>query len=891
MEIKNIKINGIKNPVGYNFDNIFLSYYIDGIPDGELVLDIYDENEKNVYSRPLDYAENYHTEINFSPEKQTRYNIVISCGKAKGAAYFETGTNFDCDFVTPAEEISHPVVFKEFNCGKIKKARLYITGLGLYEAKLNGQKVGNEFLTPYCNDYRAYLQYQTYDITELLQENNLLEISLGDGWYKGRFGLKHKTDIYGSEYACACKLVIWTEDGIQVIKSDESFKARTSHTVASGIYDGEIIDETLDCSHVCSVKKCATKYNAVPRISLPVVVKHTLKPKLIITPKGEKVLDFGQNFSGFVSFENFLNYGEGIYLRAGEVLKDGCFFRDNLRTAKAEFKYKSDGKKKIVYPKFTFYGFRYMLVECNKEINADAFTGNALYSDLDETCGAVTDNEKMNRLIQNCVWGQRSNFLDVPTDCPQRDERLGWTGDAEVFSATACYQMDCRAFYQKYMRDIGIEQNYLNGSIPSYAPGFGETDVSTSVWADAVTIIPWTVYEFYGDKDILERSFPMMERYVDNLIAEDNRRGGNRLYNYGFHLGDWLSQDGIVSSALKAGTNEYFVASCYYYQSVLITSKTASVLGDKQKTEYYGEIAKQIRNAILREYFTVSGRLAIDTQTAYTLCVMFDIYVDKARLYDSFRKRMLKDCLVIKGGFVGATKLVQALFKSGLDDIAFTILYSEKFPGWLYCVNLGATTNWERWNSLNSDGTMSDPTMNSFNHYSFGAVAEAIYRNISGITPLDVAFKKVVIEPKFNYRLKKFDYKFVSPAGEFSVNYVVRGDGSVKLNISVPFGVDAKLLICGNETSLSVGKNEVEIEKNERLIHPFSVDCTVCEILDDEKSSMVFAKEVPNLYWYFTHNTIGMEGYSLRDIAQLSSFRIPDDKLNELDEKLKAIAA
>ena len=891
MEIKNIKINGINNPVGYNFDKIILSYYIDGALDGELVLDIYDENGDKVYSRPLDYAENYHTEIDFKPDKQTRYKLIISCGETKGEGYFETGTDFDCEFITPVESISHPVMFKEFYCGKIKKARLYITGLGLYEARINGKKVGGEYLTPYCNDYREYLQYQTYDVTELLQENNLLEIALGNGWYKGRFGLKHKSNIYGNEYVCACKIVIWDENGTHTISSDESFSARDSHTASSGIYDGEDIDETVDCSQIYAVKKCKGTYNIVPRISLPVVVKHTLKPELIITQKGEKVLDFKQNFSGFVSFENFLKYGESIKLCASEVLKDGCFFRDNLRTAKAEFKYKSDGKKKIVYPKFTFYGFRYMLVECDREIDEDKFTGNALYSDLDETCRAVTDSEKVNRLIKNCVWGQRSNFLDVPTDCPQRDERLGWTGDAEVFSATACYQMDCRAFYKKFMHDIGIEQKYLNGQISTYAPAFGEAEIATSVWADAVTIIPWTVYEFYGDKEILAQTYPMMEKYIDNLIAEDDIRGSKRLYNFGFHLGDWLSQDGIVSSALKAGTNEYFVASCYYYKSVLIVSQTAAVLRDKQKAEYYGEIATQIKNAILREYFTASGRLAIDTQTAYTLCVMFDIYVDKARLYDSFRKRMLKDCLVIKGGFVGATKLVQALFKSGLDDIAFNVLYNEKFPGWLYCVNLGATTIWERWNSLNPDGSMSDPTMNSFNHYSFGAVAEAIYKNISGVMPLDVAFKKVIIEPKFNYRLKKFDYKFISPSGEFAVNYAIDCNGSIKLNVTVPYGVQAKLVICGKEVELKCGNNEYELEKNEQLIHPFSIDRTLCEILDNEKSSAVFKQIVPNLHWYFTHNTIGMEGYSIRDIATLNSFRIPDDKLTELDEKLKSIAA
>lgn len=893
MTIKNVKINGVRNPVGFDLKKINLSYYVDGEPNGEFYLHIYDKDGKEIYTQKLNYSNNYYNEIDFVAQKEQRYEFDITCGEDRSEKYFfETATDFDCPFVTPVTDLTHPIIFKEFNCGNVKKARLYVTGLGLYVAKINGNKVGNEYLTPDCNDYENYVQYQTYDVTEMLTEQNLIEIELGNGWYKGRFGLKHRENIYGSEYVCAAKLVLWDDDGKKtVIHTDETWHARSSNVKSSGIYDGEIVDDTLTEHKVCNVRISGMKYNPVPRISLPVVVKGQIKPTLIVSPLNEKILDFGQNFSGIVAFKNFVPKGYKIRLQAGEVLQKGCFFRDNLRTAKAEYIYISDGSQKIIEPKFTFYGFRYMLVEYDGDIDVADFTGKVLYSDLDESVEFETDNAKINRLLKNCLWGQKSNFLDVPTDCPQRDERLGWTGDAEVFCTTACYQMDCRAFYSKYITDLAVEQDKLNGKIPSYAPMFKENDVASSVWADAITIIPWSVYKFYGDKHILEQSFPQMQRYVDTIIANDDENGGNRLYNFGFHLGDWLSQDGIGENALRGATSEYFIASCYYHHSVWIVAQSARILGFSDQAEYYGKIADEIRNSILNEYFSSSGRLAVDTQTAYVLCTMFEIYKDKAKLYRGFARRIKKDCFSIKGGFVGATRLIQALIKSGLTDEAFQLLYSEKFPSWLHCVNLGATTIWERWNSLNDDGSISGTGMNSLNHYSFGAVAEAMYRYIAGINPTDTAFKSVRIEPKFNYRLKNLNCNLKSPSGEFKVKYSVLESGQVELKIKIPYGVNAVLVLPDRKDSrLSCGESVFTVDTDKNLIHPFSIDTSVSDILSNDKSSNVLKRMVPALYGFLTNNSIGMEGYSLRALTALNSFYVPEQLLKQIDLKLKEIA-
>lgn len=740
-------------------------------------------------------------------------------------------------------------------------------------------------MTPYCTDYDFYLQYQTYDVTTQLKECNRLEVLLGRGWYMGRFGLKHRENIYGNQYVAAAKLVICYTDGSrETIMSDESWKAKSSHVTFSGIYDGEWQDDTLSCDTEIPCKRLQKNFHVIPRRSLPVIVKEQRKPKLIISPKGEQILDFGQNFAGFVSFQTDLKYGQTVKMTAGEVLQQECFYRDNLRTAKAEFRYTSDGIRRTVAPHFTFYGFRYMLVEGIEKVDPNDFTGNVLYSDLEQTAFLQTDNKKMNRLLQNCLWGQKSNFLDVPTDCPQRDERLGWTGDAQVFSRTACYQMDCRTFYDKFLADLAVEQAKRNGALPVYAPSFDDAEDAYSVWGDAATIIPWNLYTFYGDKELLKKHFPIMENYVQSIY----RQAKDGLYDFGFHLGDWLSQDGNSPSALKGATDEYLIASVYYYQSAKLTGQAAEEIGQIDKAAFYAELAEKIRNAILVEYFTPSGRLSIDTQTAYTICVAFDVYRDKEKLIDGFRNRLKKDSYKIKGGFVGATQLIQALIKAGLTEEAFRILYSEEFPSWLYCVNLGATTIWERWNSLNADGSISGTEMNSLNHYSFGAVAEAFYGYIAGLRPTAPGFKQAVIEPKFNYRLQKLDFRFDSAAGEYAISYHAQGN-TIHLHIEVPFGAEARLILPNQNQILGSGSYQFVFEAPVEMAHPFSVDSPLCELFADERSATILKEVVPTAYHFLTHSDMGLNGETFRSLAALESFASMGARMERIDKRLKEI--
>ena len=893
MKIEKIKINGIENPVGFLLDHITLSYVITDVKqiNDPIILEIF-KGEELIYNKELDYSHNYATDIDLDLEKETRYVVSITCGEENGKGYFETGTNFDCPFISPEKDISHPVVFKRFVAEKqVKSARLYVTGLGLYEAFINGQKVGNEFLTPNCNNYNAYLQYQTYDISDSVKKENIIEIALGDGWYKGRFGLRHRENIFGDKYVTAAKIIICYEDGTKaVISTDDTWSARASFVTSSSIYDGECVDYTRKIKETFAVRYVASIWHVTERISPAIVVKHTIKPVLYVSPRGEQILDFGQNFSGFVSINCKLKYGQRVRLVAGEVLQNECFYRDNLRSAKAEFVYISDGEQRIVRPQFTFFGFRYMLVEGIDQVSAQDFIGNVIYSDLENTTTIDTANEKMNRLLSNCLWGQRSNFVDVPTDCPQRDERLGWTGDAEVFSGTACYQMDCRAFYEKYLTDLRVEQIELNGGIPGYAPSFyEEKESSRSIWADASTIIPWNLYRYYGNKEVLKKHFPLMKDYADFIINQDNENGGSRLYNFGFHLGDWLSQDGISPNALKGGTSEYFIASVYYYNTIKVVADTAAILSDCENEKYYREIQDAIKKAILSEYFTQTGRLAIDTQTAYVICAKFDLYANKEKLTKGFAKRLKKDNYQIKGGFVGATQLVQSMIKCGLVDDAFRVLYNESFPGWFYCVNLGATTIWERWNSLNPDGSISGTEMNSLNHYSYGAVAEAFYAYIAGLCNEEVAFKKFTIRPQFNYRLKKLDFSYESVAGRFIINYQLQKNKKVGFYIEIPYGVQATFEYGKIKKELTVGANVFEIELDCDLGKPFSVDSKVCDLLSYEKSSEVIKQVAPALHRYITHNDIGINGDSFRKLCSIAAFSIPQASFDLINEKLKEV--
>ncbi len=758
--------------------------------------------------------------------------------------------------ITPSVPLNHPRLWKDFSAGEIRHASLSITGLGLYRAFVNGQRIGADYLTPGFNDYDAYLRVQTYDVTELLRKENRLEVWLGNGWYKGRIGLEGGTkNTWGEKYLLGARLE-WTDSqgNTHTLETDESWLATASPIRESSIYDGEVRDDTFEPEMPAACVFAPSDYHFEEQLSPCIRVKEAWKPKLIHTPAGEQVLDFGQNMAGVIRFMNRLPKGTQMRIQTGEVLQQGNFYRDNLRTAKSEYVYISDGVEKEVEPLFTFFGFRYAKIEGIEQVNPDDFTALCLSSDLKETLRTETSHPGLNQLMHNSLWGQRSNFLDVPTDCPQRDERLGWTADTQVFVDTACYQMDCKDFYRKFMRDLREDQlRYYEGDLPAYSPSMkGKAMHGGAVWADAGTIIPWKVYMNYGDLALLRENYPMMRDYTDSLIALDQSAGGTHLVFPAFTFGDWLAQDGFTPQSMMGGTDTSYIQGIYYLNSLRLTEKAAQTLGYTSNAEKYRLVADETRLALLDEYFAPNGSLTVDTQTGYVLALYYGVYRKKEKLLAGFRNRLQKDFFRITCGFTGAPLMLPVLLDNGLTDVAYTMLMTEEFPGWLYAVKLGATTIWERWNSLNEDGSISGTGMNSLNHYAYGSVCEAIYSRIMGLKCDAPGWSKAIIAPKMDGRLRHASICYEAASGLWKSAWRIGDDGKATLEVTIPQGASARVILPDHaeqaDYRVESGSHSWTWQPTRDYLHPFSLESRIMDILSNIQAAEALRETIPALY-------------------------------------------
>ena len=866
MRIYDVKINGVKNPIGYDLSGIVCSWKVSDAKDPvqkNAVIKVYDTPEltEPVYitqgNFPLPHAV-----LDFSPAPCTRYwyTVEVYSENDYGLStinFFESGKcsePWTGAFIGTSEDAdSRSVIFsKEFNLEKdIKSARLYVCGLGVYEAMINGNKIGDEYMAPFCTDYRARIQYQTYDVTAELSADNRIEILCGSGWYKGRLGYSGDKAFFSDRYSCIAELSVEFTDGTRrKIVTDDSWCYEFSQIVSDDIYDGEHIDGLF----VPDKKKNAVLTGMSTellkeRLSLSLRVKETLPVKqVIISDIGETILDFGQNCAGFVSFVNRLPAGEKISLQYGEILQNGRFYNENLRSAKAEFSYISDGAETTVRPHFTYYGFRYVKVVSPVEVNAGDFTANILYSDLDTVISFKSSNPMLNRLFLNVLWGQKSNFTDIPTDCPQRDERLGWTGDANVFSGTATYNMDTAAFYRKYLTDLRDDQLRCGGRVANFVPNW-ENAGGACVWGDVAVFMPVKLYEHYGDVTRLAESYLMMKDWVDYIIRLDRDHGDRGLWDFGFQFGDWVALDGVTDQSVKGGTDDGYVASMYYYEDCVLISETAAILGKNADSDFYADRAEKIKAAILAEYFSPSGRLAIDTQTGYILSLRFGVYVDKAKIVRGFISRLTRDGMRIRCGFVGATCMLNILAENGLGKIAEYLLLNENYPGWMHCIKLGATTVWERWNSVLEDGSISGTGMNSLNHYSYGSVMEYVYRYVAGIRPALPGFKKAIIQPHPSARLKELNLEYDSPAGKYVSHCRLNGDGTVFIHAQAPFNAEAELYLPGTDKKIILRGETYEdtYTPDEDLLIRYSSGTFLAETLHDPEALSVYSELFPSL--------------------------------------------
>lgn len=921
MKITNIKINGMKNAVGYDFSNIRISWKISGTKaeaaayqSGANNIKIEVAKDASFHSVLLEKQGNLRQtgevlDLKLSP--RSRYYVRVSVQGAgenyvSEAAFFETSKMDEAwtgRWIKPQEgDTFHPVFGKEFIADKkVRSARLYISGLGMYQAFLNGKQVGKEILTPYYSNYHMQIQYQTYDLTqELRQGTNEVRVLLGNGWYKGKFGLNHQENNFGSEFMMLAEIHVLYEDGTEaVIGSDETWEYCGSDIESSSIYDGEVINHLLWEGVENKRKKPVTarpEGKTVSRYSLPVIEKEDMPVREVIkTPAGETVLDFGQNFAGYVVFRTFLAKGTKIVLDFGEILQDGNFYNKNYRDAKSQFIYISDGRSEIVKPHFTYFGFRFVRVTgWQGEISKDDFIGKAIYSDMDRTGFIETGHAKVNRLFLNALWGQKSNFVDFPTDCPQRDERLGWTGDAQVFSGTASYNMDTGAFYRKFLHDLRMEQKKYDGIVPGVIPVLDPNGpIFSSIWGDIATFLPMVIYEHTGDQAALADNYPMMKDWVDKITREDQARGQQYLYNFGNQLGDWLALDGRTEQSMNGGTDEYFIGSGYYAMSVAKTAEAAKILGKTEDENYYGKLYGQIKDAVIKEYFTQSGRLAIDSQTGYIVALYSGIYPDKERVKQGLRTRLYKDCYKMKGGFVGAPIFCRVLAENDMQEEAFYFLLQEGYPGWLHCVNLGATTIWERWNSVLDDGHLSGTMMNSLNHYAYGAVIEFLYRDVAGFHAAEPGFHKIIYAPLINQKLGTMKASYDCPYGKWRSEWDIWPDGRVHVVLEVPFGCTAVVGLPfypdGEIGEVAAGVHRFDYQPTEDLRMRYSRQTMFKDMMQDEKAQEIIERVSPLLGYFLGSGNEDFLYESLDTLAGMSYMGFKEEEIEKLTDELTAI--
>jgi alpha-L-rhamnosidase len=653
--------------------------------------------------------------------------------------------------------------------GQVRQARAYVTSHGLYELTLNGQRVGDQVLAPGWTSYNRRLQYQTYDVTKLLRRGaNAVGAMVGNGWYRGQLAWEGHRNIYGDRLGLLLQIHVTYADGREeILASDAQWKAATGPVLSSEIYDGEIYDARLEKAGwaepgyddaAWSPVSLANhrKDHLVAPAGPPVRRTQELKPvKVFRTPGGDLVADMGQNMVGWVRLAAEGPAGKTITLRHVEVLdKSGNVYTANLRGAAQMARYTLAGRGREVFePRFTFFGFRYVVVDGYPgELTPGALTGIVVHSDMRGTGAFETSNAMINQLQSNIVWGQKGNFVDVPTDCPQRDERLGWTGDAQVFARTAAFNMDVAGFFTKWLADVAADQ-MEDGRIPHVVPnvlggsGSGRPGGAAG-WGDAAVIIPWTMYLTYGDVRVLERQYPSMARWVE---FQRTRAGEDLVWDGDPHFGDWLAFASNASDYPGATTGKDLVATAFFAHSTDLMSRIAGILGKEDDASRYRELLSKIKEAFVHEFVTSTARVGENTQTAYVLALHFDLLPENMR--ERAAARLAGDVRTrghLTTGFLGTPYLCHVLTRYGYLDLAYHLLNRKEYPSWLYPVTQGATTIWERWDGLKPDGTFQDPGMNSFNHYAYGAIGDWMYRVVAGveIDPAAPAYRHVVIRPR-----------------------------------------------------------------------------------------------------------------------------------------------
>ncbi len=722
----------------------------------------------------------------------------------------------------------------------VVKARLYSTAHGVYVAHLNGLRVGDEVLAPGWTSYDHRLRYQTYDVTELVQPgDNVLEVLLGNGWYRGRLGFAGKRAFYGDRLALLAQLEVTDSGGaVHVLASDGSWTAHHSGIVSDDLYDGQRTDlHTGGAREHDAVDVLPSDLTRLVAPDGPPVRVTDVLPAVDVfaSPSGKTLVDFGQNVVGRVRLRvRDLLEGHEVVVRHAEVLDNGELGTRPLRTAEATDSYVLAGEaEELLEPELTFHGFRYAEVTGVEHLEAGDIEAVVIGSDLRRTGWFESSHPGLNRFHDNVVWGMRGNFLDVPTDCPQRDERLGWTGDIQVFSPTASFLFDSTGFLLSWLADLAAEQE-ADGSVPYVIPDvLNGRGPAAAAWGDAATIVPWVLYQRSGDREVLARQLPSMRAWVDR-IAE--LAGPSRLWTGGFQFGDWLDPTAPPDNPFQAKADPDVVATAHFARSAEVVAHAARVMGDDEAAKRYDALADEVRDAFAREYVTAGGRVLSDAPTAYALAIQWALLPSteqRTRAGRALADQVRTSGFRISTGFVGTPLMADALTSVGELGLAYRLLLQTGCPSWLYAVTMGATTVWERWDSMLPDGTINPGQMTSFNHYALGAVADWLHRTVAGLAPAAPGYRTLEIRPQPDAALTSASARHLSPYGEASVSWR-RDAGRLTVHATVPVGVTATVTLPGQGGPVTVGHGRHDWDvadpcADEPRLRP---DASVREVLD-----------------------------------------------------------
>lgn len=844
LKITDIRVNYLENPAGIkgniqvgwllNSDNrnvVQTSYQVQIAKELDFNHPVFDSGETSG-------DESAHVPVQgVAWESAVKYGIRVRAGDNYGEqsewsapSFFITGLQsadeWTAEFVsaeTSADKDNSKGTYvrKTFDIkGKVKSAYVLSTALGLYQMFINSKRVGTDEFAPGWTSYNKRLLYQTYDVTDCLCEGaNAVGAMLGAGWYKGDMGFKRFRNHYGIQTAFACQIMILYEDGTkEVIASDESWTGNDSPVIFSEIYDGEIYDanKEIDGWDTADFRDAGwKKVNIVPFSKDILVPQNGCSVKQITaipakrifkTKQGDTVIDFGQNLTGWIHFKVKGKAGDKVELIHFEVLdSDGNVYLDNLRSAKETVVYicKDDSQAEY-HPYFSFQGFQYAVIKSwpgTPELTD--FTAWAVHSDMGDTGTFSCSNPDINQLQHNIKWGMKGNFLDIPTDCPQRDERLGWTGDSQIFCRTASYIMNTYTFYSKWLKDLEADQTPEGGVahvVPDILEGKADDDRllkdgthSAAAWGDAAVINPWTLYLTFGDKAVIKNQYESMKAWIGFM----QNHAVDGIWNYKLQFGDWVALDAEEGSYFGATPND-LTCTAYYAYSTGLFAKMAEAVGNREDAENYGRLYKEIVDGYQNHFFDKDGELTAQTQTAHILSLYFNLVPDKYRekTVQGLLRLLDKENGHLVTGFVGTPYFCHALSQNGHVKEAYDLLLKDDFPSWLYQVKKGATTIWEHWDGLKPDGTMWSPDMNSFNHYAYGAIGEWLYRVSAGIEvdEKNPGYKHSIIYPRIGGNLDYVDASYTGIYGQLSVRWSTRGN-EVTLDITVPHNTTSDIIL------------------------------------------------------------------------------------------------